>query len=1385
VILQVPHAPNQADVIRQLTTRTPDTAAAMAAARAQGSRVEVTGLGTPSRVVFANPDGTLTAELSTAPTRVRRGNGWGSIDATLARRPDGRVAPKAVPHLMSFSGGGRTGPMVTMGSSGQSFSLDWHRSLPEPVLEGASARYRDIMLGVDLVLFAEANGYRQHLEVKSRAAARNPDLRRIGLQLVSNGVRLEADRAGTIHARNKAGAELFTAAPSLMWDASGDGGHAGRTAPVAVSVTKDRLVLMPDTRFLADPDLVFPVTIDPSFRTFDKNAWATVVSGKPTTSFWWTSGDGKFAQVGQCHVGPPNYCNGIGEARSYFQYDTAFLSGKDVITATFDTTVVYSPNCAVRDHQLRRSGQIGPGTTWLNKPEGALIGTRAAPVSNPSYGCPGWQGVGYDVRGQLNVEGLTTYYLAATNGSDQLAWRKYDPSATVLRITYNRKPNPPSDLRTDPGLPAPCRWCDGNAYVGDDTIRLQARLSDPDEDLVEPQWRVHTNGTPVTHGWGLGFQASGAFHDWSVNLADRHGQTIAWDVRAGDGHDAGEIRSGPGPFVVDRRPPTAAPTVSSRLYPENDNRWHGGVDVADTFVFSSNGVADIDHYVYGWQDPPTTKVNANSLGGEAFAVIAPPGDGPRTLYVQSVDRAGHRSPMREYRFYVRAGNGALARWSLEGNARDDAFLGDRHGTASGGVLYSTQGAVGTAAQFDGMSGHISAPHVLRSDTSLSVAAWVRLADGSKPRAIVSQDGEDFSGFGLWYRPENGGRWVFGMPNFGSGANRPDIELEAAVSAAPAELGRWTHVAGVYDQWTKRLRIYVNGEHSGSVERMAAPWNATGQARIGSARWNAQLVDHWAGSLDEVQIYDRLLTDEQIRAAVTSSSVVSAHWRLDDKEGLTARNAVVGGDAGVLLGGAKFTEHGIVGGAAEFDGVDDEITTGRPAVRTDQSFSVAAYVRARAFPANGASMTAVSQDGGRNSGFYLQYNGPRRAWSFLRFSADSDTAQAAAVTAPVATFAPVAGGKVHLVGVYDAAAAQLRLYVDGVLAATSSWSPAWQPVHSGPLVIGRALYRGGAVDQWAGLVDEVRVYNRAVSAEEARGMVSRDAVTEGRWLLDGNADDSSTSQRHGEVKGGVAWSAGQTTFPNSRDLAARFNGTDGHISTKHVLRTDRSFSVTAWARMDRSGGHSAVVSQDGERVSGFILKALPDSRWRFLVPRADESPDPVSDTVTSGAGTAQVGVWTHLAAVYSQDRQRIELYVNGILAGSAAHGTGFDAAHELQIGRAKWNGNHADFFPGAIDDVAAYSRALFADEIRGMADRDLRLTHHWGLDNASGNITPDAVGARAGTLSGGPAFMLGRLGNALRFDGVDDAATTNGVDVDTSSSFSVSAWVNLEVGCEPV
>jgi hypothetical protein len=145
------------------------------------------------------------------------------------------------------------------------------------------------------------------------------------------------------------------------------------------------------------------------------------------------------------------------------------------------------------------------------------------------------------------------------------------------------------------------------------------------------------------------------------------------------------------------------------------------------------------------------------------------------------------------------------------------------------------------------------------------------------------------------------------------------------------------------------------------------------------------------------------------------------------------------------------------------------------VRTDQSFTVAAWVR---YGGGTANATILSQDGVTNSGFMLQYLGTENHWGFTLPNSDStfETNVTARSSQPVSV-----DTWTHIAGVYDASARQLRLYVDGVLVAIASHSGAWHA--DGPFRIGRDKWHGSPAEWWRGSVDDVRVFQGALTDDQ--------------------------------------------------------------------------------------------------------------------------------------------------------------------------------------------------------------------------------------------------------------------------------------------------------------
>src|SRR5262249_20297257 len=125
-------------------------------------------------------------------------------------------------------------------------------------------------------------------------------------------------------------------------------------------------------------------------------------------------------------------------------------------------------------------------------------------------------------------------------------------------------------------------------------------------------------------------------------------------------------------------------------------------------------------------------------------------------------------------------------------------------------------------------------------------------------------------------------------------------------------------------------------------------------------------------------------------------------------------------------------------------------------------------------------TVLAQDGLHASGFVLQYDKNVGRWIFGAATQDADGAELVYAYSPQA---PAIGAWTHLAGVYDFAAGQLRLYVNGEL--VSVRDNASIPIADRSFTIGRALAKGTPSALFAGAIDDVQIDLGAAPDDEIR------------------------------------------------------------------------------------------------------------------------------------------------------------------------------------------------------------------------------------------------------------------------------------------------------------
>jgi hypothetical protein len=237
--------------------------------------------------------------------------------------------------------------------------------------------------------------------------------------------------------------------------------------------------------------------------------------------------------------------------------------------------------------------------------------------------------------------------------------------------------------------------------------------------------------------------------------------------------------------------------------------------------------------------------------------------------------------------------------------------------------------------------------------------------------------------------------------------------------------------------------------------------------------------NWTSDLPSALANDSVTVPGSIVNASTDDGLPTDWWRMNGTGLDTATTAYDSGSLGTnsltLQGSPSWSSStpgtGTSAGSLSLNGSSQYAESAGPVITSTSSFTVSAWVNLSSLPTHNA--TVAAQDGATDSGFYLGYDAAKGAWAF--YFADTDT------TSPAFTYADgtaaVAGTWTNLAGVYNAAQGQIQIWVNGVEAGSTSFTPAWTA--AGGFTIGRDYTNGVGSDFFPGLISDVRAYNDTV------------------------------------------------------------------------------------------------------------------------------------------------------------------------------------------------------------------------------------------------------------------------------------------------------------------
>jgi hypothetical protein len=220
-----------------------------------------------------------------------------------------------------------------------------------------------------------------------------------------------------------------------------------------------------------------------------------------------------------------------------------------------------------------------------------------------------------------------------------------------------------------------------------------------------------------------------------------------------------------------------------------------------------------------------------------------------------------------------------------------------------------------------------------------------------------------------------------------------------------------------------------------------------------------------GSVNSMQIAEVELLGELAPAGP------AGYWKFDEGSGTTAYDSSGNGLDGTLNGDPQWVE-GQLGGALDFDGDDSVEIPHNPLLSITDEITIAAWTYMRA---NASGELAIVSKGGwaANDLPYELTETPGSSiyWQFY----DNEGRDTCAPQSP-----PVEEWH-HIAGTYDGNI--FKCYIDGVLA--DEWAYAGtMPENTASVTIGQRS-RGGCY--FNGMIDEVRIYDVALTAEEVAAL----------------------------------------------------------------------------------------------------------------------------------------------------------------------------------------------------------------------------------------------------------------------------------------------------------
>jgi hypothetical protein len=342
---------------------------------------------------------------------------------------------------------------------------------------------------------------------------------------------------------------------------------------------------------------------------------------------------------------------------------------------------------------------------------------------------------------------------------------------------------------------------------------------------------------------------------------------------------------------------------------------------------------------------------------------------------------------------------------------------------------------------------------------------------------------------------------------------------------------------------------------------------------------------------------------------------------------------------------------------------------------------------------------------------------------------------------------------------------------------------------GPYNAGRTMY---------GLLDQVRVFNRALSASELNVLYNEtDSTTSNTNLFNEGAGIALYTLDYDASDAGGLYNGTPSNVlfgvEGQINTAARFNGSSSAINDvlSGFTYDNKNITFSAWINSTETGtGGNVIIAQGLSNADGgWAISTGYAGAQKLGFSIAKPGVQSVVGSVTMNTGNWQhIVVVVDFADIGSGGTSAVKMYVDGVedtsLTGNLTQN--FDeSSYNTSIG-VSFAGSNARFFDGDIDQVRIFSKALNQTEIDTLyAENPCNYTcttdttnypttnlAYYKLDNSA----DDETGVYDGT-STDVTYTFGRFNQAAVFNGSSSLITVPTLSGFTNYNFTMSFWFN--------